>query len=292
MNRDGMEIRLEIHGKEMEEGYNLYYLNKTFSNLQSVLDKAYLTYFPRKKQMVDSDREVFQVRVTSFQSGSMISNMMIFLMAANQASLFGGVPFTPQAIWTLFQQAYEYLVFVLSALEGEQDFQIYEGDNGMNVIVNGNNNKINVYPQAQELAKNAVSDIYKLSNTIDEYGGIDKITVTDYNLGTKPITFDKESKNLFKTKKRLLPQPAMIAAQIFRLDGHALTGRLKVINSSDPHIQEGKDYSFAIEEEYILENCTEAFMKTATITALKEMVFSPLDLEDSLNRLKIIEVLI
>lgn len=285
----GQELRLEVRGYQMEDGYNLYHLNRTLTNIQGILDKAYLAYYPDKSKITEKDRQSYQIKVLSFEDGSLITSMMIFLMAANQATLSFGLPLTPYFIWTLAKQAYEYLTFVLDAFDKGNTVQTHEGDNGKNIIINGDKNIV-IFPQALALAKNAYEEIYSLANSVDDHGGIKEICITDNQIDSNPIVFNENSKRLFKAKKRLVDQPTRVAAYIFRLDGYTLTGRLKVIDSTDPQVRPGHDYSFILEEAYILASCKEAFMEKSIITALKEMIFNPSDLKETVNRLKIISV--
>lgn len=277
------EIRLQVRGTEMEGGYNLYHLNRIFHNIQKIMDKAFLIYHPDKSKISDKDRESFKIKVISFEKGSLITLMALSLIAANQATLSFSIPFTPEYIWLLFRQAHEFLTFVLDAFDKGKTVQTNEGDNGVNITINGGNNRIVVLPQALVLARNASEEIYSLANSIDAKGGIKEIAILDNSADSKPILFNEANKKLFRKKKRLMKEPAHVIGRIFRIDGHSLTGRLEVLESTDPHIKPGNEYSFTLEEDYILETCREAFMEKATIAALKEMVLDPSELKETIN---------
>ena len=90
--------------------------------------------------------------------------------------------------------------------------------------------------------------------------------------------------------------PVEIMVFIFRLDGHKLSGRLKVLDTHDEDIEQGKEYNFNIinnneeESRSVLKFCVNGFMKASKITVLKMMGFSPANLKYTLDKFVIMSI--
>jgi hypothetical protein len=286
-------LKVKIVGSDMDNGYNLYHLTKTLTDFHGVLDKAYLTLY-KKGKMQEKDREVFVVKLIDIQPGSFMATVGIFFMTTTQLALSFGAPLTPKGLWEIVKQAYDFLVFTLEAKQKGENIRIDGGDGNMVLATRGDGNTINIYHQAFMLAGNATEEYQKLINNISNQklkqisiGEIESPTVSE---PINSVEITENEKLLFQNMKHTEKIPVDVLVQIFRLDGHNYSGRLKVLDTDDPDIEQGKDYNFKLldsdvdEVKGILESCVTAFMKASKITALKIMELSPTQPKSSMNK--------
>ena len=283
-------IKFEIHGNEMEAGYNLHYVVKSLSEFHSILDKAYLVLSDKVK-MSESDRNFYQVKMISVNKGSFIADLSLSFMAAYQTTFPFVASLSPKGIWEITLQGYEYLRFVFDAFHKGETIKIENGDNNMVTVVRGNNNSIKIHPITIQLVGNATNEYQDLVNNIGSGRGIDKISIKEKTKEGNGIFIDAQDKELFQSSKVVDEVPAKFLGKIFRIDGHSCTGRLSVLNSYDKDVLEGKDYSFDLINKEDIALCNSVFMEETEIVALKELNFNPTSLTNSVIRLKIYKIL-
>ncbi|GIN96121.1 hypothetical protein J6TS1_19910 [Siminovitchia terrae] len=286
MNKSS-ELTLTIAGDEFDDGYNLFYLNKSLTNLHTLIDKAYLT-IEGKSKMMDSDRENMQIKAYNIRSGSFETDLIIKLATVTGSMLPIVTSLTPSDILNLVTQSYTFLKTILSGNAKGEKYFLDAGDNSNLNVINGSGNIVlQVHPDVLDYVKRAENNFEDLSRMIDPKKGVKNISVVDKKKKTMHFFMGVEERMLFDNKKRIDPDPVSFKGMIVKVDGESFNGKLKVLEGNKD-IPEG-EYSF----EYLVKDSPiklkDAFMDVRKITAMKETVLNPSTLEQRIYKLKIIE---
>lgn len=289
-NIDPVKLTFEMTGEEMENGFNLYYINKSLTEFHNILDKSYLILSNRKK-ITENDRKSYQIKAITIEKGSFIADML--LICSNTIITLPFVcSLTPKSMWEIAKQGYQYLKFILGAFQkGEQINIENTGNNNIINVTKGDTNvNIQIYSEAQTLASAAFGDYLNLVSNIGSGKGIGRIRIGERNTAiTTGIAIEENDKTLFQNTKRLSKYPAVFKGKIYRIDGHSFSGRLTVVKSDNQEISTG-DYAYELLNEEDIELCKSAFMKEKKITALSELAFSPSTLKEIVVRFRIIAI--
>ncbi len=239
---DGQNITFKITGEEMDNGYNLYYVCQALSDFHAIIDKSYLV-LGNKRKMSEKERRILNIRLTTVNKGSFNADLIIQILATTQMALPFVISLNPLNVWELFKQAYDYLIFVLEGFFSGESVSIEGGEKNMIAIIKGgSNNSINIFPQARDLAVSAYQDYQSLLSGIGEEKGIDQIYILNKTNNTH-VGMNQADKELFETPSKINEELIEIQAEIFRVDGHSLTGRLKVLGTLDNDIIIGAEYN-------------------------------------------------
>lgn len=277
-----------MDGPEMEGGYNLYYINNCLSNFHRIIDKAYLV-LSDKSRMTERDRDLLKIKVAGFDRGSFKADLSI-LLPLTQLAIPYVTMLSPKRIWAITKQTWELINVVLELKKRKEPIAFTEGENNMINVVQGNNNTIiQIFPESKQLAKDSWKDYQELTRSIAA-GKVDEISITDKTTKeSNGITIGGYEKQLFQTTKRIETNPVRITAEIYRIDGYALSGKMNVIHSEDDTVPPGQ-YGFDLLNEHDILTCGELLMKPSNVTALREITYSPSDWSDVVTRLKIVSL--
>ncbi|MGE5391130.1 MAG: hypothetical protein ACM3PE_08725 [Deltaproteobacteria bacterium] len=286
---DGQNLTLKISGHEMNNGYNLYYVCRILSDFHSIIDKSYLT-LSNKSKMSEKERQILNLRLISVNEGSFSADLALHVLATTQMALPFIVSLNPISIWEIVKQSYEYLKFVLEGFHAGESISIEGGENNtISVINGGTNNNIIVFPQSRDLAIAAFSDYQNLLSNIGEGKGVDNVFIFNKKNNTNML-MDSNDKDLFDPPTKLNEDIIEIRAEIYRVDGHSLTGRLKVISTPEQDIVAGSEYTYELENQRDIWKCAQALLKPALVSVRKEISFNPRTLDMAVSRLRLVSV--
>ncbi|RYD07194.1 hypothetical protein N752_01010 [Desulforamulus aquiferis] len=283
-------ITFKMTGRQFDDGFNLYYILRTLENFHTIIDKSYLT-INNKKKMSEKDRDILRVRAFSFEKGSFITNISIDILAATQIVLPYFFSLTPNEIWQLILQGYDYLTFVLKALSKNENIRIEPSgqDNQVNVINGDNNQVIKINKQTLVFVQKAVGDYENLVNNVNPKRGINQIQVFQQP-DSKGINITDYEKKLFQGRTIVEKEPVTFIGKVYRIDGIDFRGRLIILKSTDSFLEIGKDYEYEMISKEELDYLTLTFMQTKTITAIKEITIDPVTLKKRIKKLNIISI--
>lgn len=283
------ELTLTFKGQEFDEGFNLFYLAKGLTNINSLIDKSYLT-IEAKQKMTERDREVLQVKTYNVRTGSFEADFFIQLGAVTGSLLPMVTSLSPNDVWSLVTESFKYLNTVIAGhSRGEQfHFEQTESTNVINIVNSENVTVQQIHPDVLENVRKSAHTFEQLTKLIAPEKGVESISVRDKDLNKKQFFIGVEEKMNFENRKRLDPNPVVFMGQIYKVDGEGFNGKLKVIDGAE-HIKEG-EYKF----EFLLKDDTEklrnAFLKIKRISALRETILNPATLDQRIHKLKIIDV--
>ncbi|RHW38164.1 hypothetical protein D1B31_15450 [Neobacillus notoginsengisoli] len=281
------QLHLYMSGSEFDNGYNLYYLSKGLLNIQTLIDKSYLT-IENKEKMTEKDREFIQVKADNLRSGSFNADIVIDLARVGGALLPAFTSMTPITIWNLVTESFSFLNTVFAGNRKGETFSLQPGANSMVNVINGNGNKIiQIHPDAILMAQKAEKTFEDLTKLISPEKGVENISVFGRATGSKGLYVGIEERTNFENKKRLDPTPVSFKGMIIKVDGIGFNGKIRVIEG-DHGISPG-EYHFEFLVKDNPDKLRNSFLNVKSFNALKETTLNSSTLEQRIYKLRIIE---
>lgn len=267
-----MEITFKMDGPILEESIPLYLLTPALENVQSLIDKTYLT-LSGKKRLSKNERKHFQLRTNGINKGSANSVLELF-MIGTQIALPLYYNMGADGIWKYTQSAFEFLKIVLKARNnGEIPRYEFRGNENSNLDVHIGDNTYNFNAPVYFIGKSSLSNYQKLSEPIDE--GVDFLELK--SSGKPDIVLASEEKKLFSIKSIISEQPEQLTCEIFDFNKFDNIGKLYVFEGQS--IPEG-NYRFSVIGNQDTAAFIEAMLKrNVTITCLLEISDDPFEME-------------
>ncbi|MET3508449.1 hypothetical protein [Halalkalibacter oceani] len=284
------ELTFKLSGNQFSEenGYNLHYLSKGLSNFHTLIDKSYLTIIGKKK-MSKQDRETLNIKAYNLRPGSFEADLSITLTTISAALVPMATSLSPKDIWDLSTKGLEYLKLVLSLHSKGEDLKVENIDSSLVNIVTGSNvNIIQVHPDVMRYAGASEGTVQTLAKMVNPEKGVEGLTVSNKTSSESDFSIGVEEKVIFENRRRLEKEPITFIGEIFDINGESFNGRVRVINGDDL-IEQG-EYRFEFFVKDNKEKLRQAFLKRKSITALKETILSPGNLERIICKLHIIQV--
>lgn len=284
------ELELKISGNAFnkDEGYNLYLLSKSLDNLNSLLEKSYLTILD-KKRMTVRDRKIMKVSALDIRPGSFVADITISLFHTIPALLPIATSQTPESIWNLTKDGILYLKAVLSEnAKGRSFMTEIDNETGMVNVFNNNGDVIinNVHPDTFRYVEKAEKNFENIAHLISQETGFDGFHLKEKNDTNHKFSIEAEDKMLFEQKVKLEKEPVTFYGEMFQVDGDEFKGKVRVYESEEG-IETGEyNFELLLKDRNILKN---SFLSRKKITALKETEFNPVTLKKKITRLRIID---
>jgi hypothetical protein len=157
-------LEYKVDGPALKDGIPIHIAAASLDYFQAVLDKTYLIAVGSKK-MTGRDRNVFQLRASSFSRGSLLTNFEIILKGAQLTLPFIGT-LGPQNVWEYTKDTFNFLKVVCGAVQkGDKPQYVFE--NNGDVTVKTGNTVNNYYGSVIQIGELALPSYQNLAHLID-----------------------------------------------------------------------------------------------------------------------------
>lgn len=287
---DDKNLTLEMKGKYFDEGFDLYETLSTLNDLQSIFDKAYIT-ITDKPRITKKDREIYRVKAVDIRKGSLVADITVGFCNAAQIAIPVLAHYSPSYLWSVTKEAFTYLKTVLSANKDGKGISLKnDGEGNVNIIIAGNNNKILFPERAYALANKVYDEFTNIAKQIDGEN-IKSVSLLEKQVSDEknPIKIGDAERELFTQETKIEEKPTEVKGKIFRIDTHAVSGKMIVTESTDKEI-EGSELSFDLLDENDIGKCCRGIEKEMMFLVLKKIAFDPISIRNTVKSLKIIKI--
>ena len=283
------EFTMKLSGTEFDEGFNLYHLSKTLSNISSLIDKSYLT-IEDKQKMTDKDRDILQVKTYNVRTGSFEADFVIQLGTVSASLLPMVSSLTPDEVWKLLRDSYSYLNTVLQGNSKGENYtlEVADSNNVFNVINNTGSIVLQVHPDVLRNVERAEGNFEQMARLINPEKGVESISVFEKVSKKQHFFMGREEKMNFESRKRLESESITFLGKILTIDGVGFNGKLQV--TSDIEGLKSGEYRYEFLTKDDTEMLRSAFMEVKEIVALRETILNTSTLTQRVNKLRIIKV--
>ncbi|MHA2055173.1 MAG: fructose 1,6-bisphosphatase [Candidatus Hodarchaeales archaeon] len=237
-NKNSEIITFKLEGSAFRDGISLHELNVALLEFQTIIDKSY-SDFTGTKRITKKERDRYKIISRRFGAGSFVTDIQIILIGT-QITLGFIQHFTPQTIWKLTKNTFEFLKLIYTAKKEGTQFNMTVGDNNSNVTLQINKNTYKFDGPIYNIGCDSLHHYQNLSALL-ENKGVEKIEASTQD---KPdIVLTQQDKHLFKIPARIEEEPKTIKAEIFDFNKYKNIGKLKVLPGQS--IPEGH-YSFSV----------------------------------------------
>ena len=233
-------LEYKIDGPALRDGIPIHIAAASLDYFQAVLDKTYLIAVGSKK-MTGRDRNVFQLRASSFSRGSFLTNFEIILTGAQLALPFIGT-LGPQNVWEYTKDTFNFLKVVCGAVQkGEKPHYVFQ--NNGDVAVKTGDTVNNYYGPVIQIGELALPSYQNLAHLIDPKK-LDEISAGKSEQEKPDIVIGKNDRGIFDIPTRIEEETVRLLCEIYDFNKYKNVGKLSVKTKNQPvHIGE---YNFTI----------------------------------------------
>lgn len=230
----------KIDGPAFKEGAPIHISVLALDNFQSVIDKTYLVLVGTKR-MTAKDREIFHLRATSFQRGSLLTQFEIILSGIQLALPFIS-SFGPQNLWDYTKDSFSLLKLVCSSVRrGEKP--TYEFNNEGDATVHVGDKHYHYHAPVIQIAELALPSYQNLAHLIDPLK-VNQISSKPYRQEDPDIFIGKDDRDMFDIPTKIEKETVPLGCEIFDFNKYKNKGKLSVKESGQA-VPIG-DYNFEI----------------------------------------------
>lgn len=277
-----ISIHFKMDGPSFADGIPLHLLTNSLSDVQSLLDKAYLGLTQRKRLSRD-DRSRYYLLSNDIKHGSAETDFGVVLTGIQTAFPFFSA-LGPSGLWEYTKQSFDFLKFVYSAMKaGKQPTYSWSGDNSQFQVNTGD--QTNVYnAPVFNIGQMSVNNYASLAKPIEEKF-LDYIAVGDPNVGA--IRLDASNADVFLLPSQIETTPLKLKCEIFDFNKFDNIGKLYVYPGE---IAKEGDYRFQVIGDQNISQYIEAMLrKQVSVNCLREIAPNPFSPE-KIIRFQIINV--
>ena len=223
-------LEYKIDGPALRDGIPLHIAAASLDYFQAVLDKTYLIAVGSKK-MSGRDRNVFQLRASSFSRGSLLTNFEIVLTGAQLTLPFIGT-LGPQNVWEYTKDTFNFLKVVCGAVQkGEKPQYVFQ--NNGDVTVKTGNTVNNYYGTVIQIGELALPSYQNLAHLIDPKK-LDEISAGQSEQEKPDIFIGKNDRDIFDIPTRIEEETVRLLCEIYDFNKYKNVGKLSVKNKNQP----------------------------------------------------------
>lgn len=275
-------IHFKMEGPVLGENIPLDIALIGLNNLQSILDKSYLA-LSGNQRISQKSRDEFKITFTEIRKGSIDVDLLVNAAIAAQQTMSFMTVLSPKAIWSLTQQAFDYLKFALESISNGKVPTYNQTGDGM-IVVNNGNGEITINQNTFNVGKDAFCDYQDMAKLTKR--GVDRICVKKE--GDSNIEIDKSNSGIFFPKSKMSDEKIQISCEIFDFNKHKMGGKIAV--PLEQPIPEG-DYNFDLIGNQDIANYIQSMLKTEVkINCLKETSPNPFGSTDII-KLQVIDII-
>jgi len=233
-------LEYKIDGPALKDGIPIHIAAASLDYFQAVLDKTYLIAVGSKK-MTGRDRNVFQLRASSFSRGSLLTNFEIILTGAQLTLPFVGT-LGPQNVWEYTKDTFNFLKVVCGAVQ-KGDKPQYVFQNNGDVTVKTGNTVNNYYSPVIQIGELALPSYQNLAHLIDPKK-LNEISAGQCKQEKPDIFIGKNDREIFDIPTRIEKETVRLLCEIYDFNKYKNVGKLSVKTKNQP-VPIG-EYSFTI----------------------------------------------
>ncbi|GEM_PF-737464 len=234
-------LEYKVDGPALKDGIPLHIAVASLDSFQAVLDKTYLVAVGSKK-MSSRDRNVFQLKASSFSRGSLVATFEIILTGVQLALPFVGT-LGPQNIWEYTKDTFNFLKVVCGSVQNGEKPQYVFKNNGAVTVKTGNTVN-NYYAPVIQIGESALPNYQHLAHLIDPKK-LDEISAGQSGQEKPDIFIGKNDRNIFDIPTRIEKETIRLLCEIYDFNKYKNVGRLSVKDQNQP-VPPG-EYSFTID---------------------------------------------
>ena len=231
-----------------------------------------------QRRLSSQKRKDFQVIVKDMKQGSLLLYADIVVSGINVALPIIGLA-NPYTVWEYTRAGFQllkalYTVSTANASQQPEYPRISTGENGMVIVVSGNNNTMTFPAPVLDIAARSRINYRRISNMMSS-DGITQLQLNSESLpNSEPITLSVADQGLFEPTTFLEPSPVTFIADLYKFDKETSTGRLHVI-ASDVLLK--GDYAFSVIGNQDLALYIDSMKESqVSLTALTENTLDPI----------------
>lgn len=233
-------LEYKIDGPVLEEGIPLHIATTALQSFHGIIDKTYLVSIGSKK-MTARDRDVFQLRASSFSRGSLLTKFEI-IVSTFQYVLPIISSLEPNTIWQHTKNTFDFLKIVCNAVQ-KGTKPSYHFENAGDVTVQVGDNHFHFNSQIPQIGEFALPSYQKLAHLI-EPNKINHISAGECDQATPDIFLGESDKEIFDIPTKIDKETIPLKCEIFNFDKFKNTGKLAVtVKGQD--VEKGT-YNFSI----------------------------------------------
>ncbi|AZP93515.1 hypothetical protein [Enterococcus mundtii] len=283
-------ISLRVSGNQMtkSEGYNLEYVLTSLNSTESMIKKSYL-HIKGGTRFTKEDKQYLNLKIMEFKEGSLIYD----LMAVYSDIIIPTIPViagNKELIWTSIKASYEFLKTKISAAKEGKELVVNQTTDtgGANVSIHNVTDstvEVNIYPGIDKLANNLAADFYNLAKKVDGEQ-LEAIEFTN-TVNNEQIYLTTEDRELFSKSTYTEDSIVKVSGKVYGSDYLSKTGKIEIIETSDPNLVCGETYPFKGEnklgtestwKQMYLEKQTYFCKKRIEINTTKDPIINVLEL--------------
>lgn len=283
-------ISLRVSGNQMtkSEGYKLEYVLTSLNSTESMIKKSYL-HIKGGTRFTKEDKQYLDLKIMEFKEGSLIYD----LMAVYSDVIIPTIPViagNKELIWSSIKASYEFLKTKISAAKEGKELVVSQTTDtgGANVSIQNITDstvEVNIYPGIDKLANNLAPDFYNLAKKVDGEQ-LESIEFTN-TVNNEQIYLTTEDRELFSKSTYTEDSIVKVSGKVYGSDYISKTGKIEIIETSDPNLVCGKTYPFKGEnklgtegtwKQMYLEKQTYFCKKRIEINTTKDPIINVLEL--------------
>lgn len=217
-------LEYKIDGPILQDGVPIHVATKALNSFHSIIDKTYLVATGSKK-MTARDREVFQLKASSFSRGSLLTKFEI-IISTFQLSLPLVSSLGPQNIWDYTKDTFNFLKLVCGAVQkGDKPQYVFNNDGSVSVSTGDTHQ--HYHGQVIQIGELALQSYQNLADII-EPKKINLISAGPCGQESPDLFLGANDKNIFDVPTRIEKETIELKCEIFDFNKYKNVGRLSV----------------------------------------------------------------
>ena len=274
----GELITFDMRGPILEKDIPLDIALSALSSFQNIIDKSYLA-LSNSQRIGKKIRKEFRITFTEIKKGSLIADLELVLVTATwiQTTMPFITNLTPNDIWNLTKNAFNYLKFVLESInKGKLPTYNQTGD-GMLLVNNGEVN-VTINQNTYNVGRESYGDYQEMAALTD--CGVESVSFTAKR-ESDGIEINKSNSAIFYPKTEVLPKSVHLTCEIFDFNKYKKGGKITVLPGQA--IPQG-EYNFELVGDQDIASYIESMLKTeVTLNCLYEIGPNPFGISNILK---------
>jgi hypothetical protein len=275
----------KIDGPALKNGVPIHIASSALDSFQSIVDKTFLVSIGSKR-LSAKDRERFQLRVSRFEQGSLLTYFDIALAGVQMTIPFVGT-LGSQNIWTFTKDTFTFLKIVCESVQNDKK-PTYEYKNNGDVKVITGDTTNHFHGPVIQIGEMALPNYQALAHLIDPKK-VDHISAGQKDSNTPDIFIGENDKHIFDIPTKIEKTPVNINCEIFDFNKYKNVGKLSIKDEGQA-ISVG-EYNFMISgSQNSIDYIYSMLKPSVTVICNVEMEANPFGGDDKVHKLHIIGV--
>lgn len=214
----------KIDGPAFKDGAPIHISVAALDSFQGIVDKSYLV-LAGVKRMSPRDREIFHLRATSFQRGSLLTNFDIVLSGIQLALPFVSA-FGPENFWEYTKEAFSFLKTVCEAVQkGQKPTYVFNNEGDVSVHIGDNH--YHYHAPVIQIGELALPSYQDLAHLIDPLK-VSQISSKPKHQDAPDIFIGPKDRGMFDVPTRIEKETVSLKCEIYDFNKYKNKGKLSV----------------------------------------------------------------